>query len=57
MVNMFHVIVSTNSIVQLAIQIKNGIMINSSASIKSIVRAKKIIVRFLAHVYVRKANI
>ena len=57
MVNMFHVIVSTNSIVQLVIQIKNGIMINSSASIKSIVRAKKIIVRFLAHVYVRKANI
>ena len=57
MVNMFHVIVSTNSIVQLAIQIKNGIMINFSASIKSIVRAKKIIVRFLAHVYVRKANI
>ena len=57
MVNMFHEIVSTNSIVQLAIQIKNGIMINSSASIKSIVRAKKIIVRFLAHVYVRKANI
>ena len=57
MVNMFHVIVSTNSIVQLAIQIKNGIMISSGASIKSIVRAKKIIVRFLAHVYVRKANI
>ena len=54
---MFHVIVSTKSIVQLAIQIKNGIMINASASIKSIVRAKKIIVRFLAHVYVRKASI
>ena len=38
---MFRVIVNENSIVQLAIQIKNGIMINVNASVKSIVRAKE----------------
>ena len=34
---MFDAIVNTNSIVQLAIHIKNRIMINANASVKSIV--------------------
>ena len=40
-------IVNENSIVQHAIQIKNQIMINANASVKNIVRAKKIIVGIL----------
>ena len=40
-------IVDANSIVKHGIQIKHGIMININASIKRIVRAKKIIVRIV----------
>ena len=38
-------------IVQHVIQIKNEIMINASASVKSVAFAKKIIVGILAHVF------
>ena len=48
---MFHVIVNANSIVQLAIQIKNEIMINANASVKAIVQAKKVIVGILAYAF------
>ena len=40
-------------IVQHVIQIKNRKMVNFPASAKSITHAKKIIVRILAHVFVR----
>ena len=53
----FHVIVNANSVVQHVIQIKTGIMINVKASVKSIVRAKNIIVEILAHVFVRIVSI
>ena len=46
-IHIFHVIVDANSIVKHGIQIKHGIMININASIKRIVRAKKIIVRIV----------
>ena len=55
--NIFHVIVNARSIVQHVIQIKNGIMINVNVNVKIIVRAKKIIVRILAHVFVRIGSI
>ena len=45
-------ILKANSIVQLTIQIKNGIMINVNAGVKSIVHAKKIMFGILAHVFV-----
>ena len=38
-------------------QIKNGTMINANASLKNIVRPKKIIVGILAHVFVEMASI
>ena len=50
-------IVDRNSIVQHAIQIKHGIMININESVKSIIRTKKIIVGILAHVIVRTVGI
>ena len=50
-------IANANSIVQLAIQIKNGIMILVNASVKSIVSAKMVIVGILAHVFAEMANI
>ena len=50
-------IANANSIVQLAIQIKNGIMILANASVKSIVSAKMVIVGILAHVFAEMANI
>ena len=49
--------VNANSIVQHAIQIKNEIMINANASIKSIACAQKIIVGILAHVFARMVRI
>ena len=52
-----HVIVNANSIVQHLIQIKNGIIININASVKSIVRPKQIIVQILGHVFVKIAGI
>ena len=50
----FNVTVNENSIVQLAIQFKNGItkLVNVNVRV-----AKRIIVGILAHVFVRKASI
>ena len=51
-------ILCANSIVQHVIQIKNGIMINVSVSVKIIVHAKKkIIAGILAHVFVKILSI
>ena len=46
-------IVNANSIVQHPIQIKNEIIINVNASIKSIIHAKKITAGILAGAFVR----
>ena len=46
-----------NSIVQLAIQIKNGIMKHVNVSVEIILHTKKIIVGILAHVFVRMLSI
>ena len=48
-------IVNANSIVQYVIKIKNGII--NHVNVKIIVRAKKIIVGILAHVFVRVLSI
>ena len=53
---MLHVILNAHSIVDPAIQVKNGIMINANASVKVIVPAKWIIARILAHVFLRIAT-
>ena len=50
-------IINTNSIVQHVIQIKNDIMKRVNVSVKIIVRARKIIVGILAHLFVRIASI
>ena len=55
--NIFNVTVNENSIVQHAIQIKNGIMKHVNVNVKIIVSAKKIIVGILAHAFVRTASI
>ena len=55
--NIFHVIVNANSIAQHVVQIKNGIIINANANVKSISRAKKIIVGILPHVFVSTVGI
>ena len=47
---------NANSIVQLAIQIKNGIMKHGNVSVKIIIHTKNIIVEILAHVSVKKAG-
>ena len=52
-----YVTVNGNSIVQPTNQTKNAIMINATASVKQIVRAKKIIVWILAHIFVRVETI
>ena len=52
-----YVIVNGNSIVQPTTQTKNAIMINATASVKQIVRAKKIIFGILAHIFVRVKTI
>ena len=46
-----------NSIVHLAIQIKNGIMKHINVTVKIIVRAKNIIDGILTHVFARIASI
>ena len=58
LLNIFHVIVNANSIVQIAIQIKNETKITKLANVdvKIIIRAKKIIVGILAHVFMRKES-
>ena len=53
----FHAIVNVNSVVQHVIQIKSGIMRHIDVSVKIIVRAQKIIVWILAHVFMRMVNI
>ena len=45
-------IVNASSEVQHIIQIKSEIMMNANASVKNIVRAKKIMVGILSHVFV-----
>lgn len=55
-----HILCNTanaNSTVQHVIQVKNGIMINVSISVKSMMRAKQDIVGILAHVFVRTLDI
>ena len=46
-----------NAIVQLAFQIKNGIMKHVHVSVKVIVHARKIIVGILAHVFLKMVSI
>ena len=55
--NIFHEIVKANSIAQYVIQIKNGIIKHDNMNVKIIVLAKKIIVRIIAHVFVRIVSI
>ena len=55
--NIFHAIANANSIIQLSIQIKNGIMKHVNVSVKIIAHAKKIIVGILAHAFVRMISI
>ena len=56
--NIFHIFYNANSIVQYAIQIKNGIIKNVNANVKIIIHAKKkIIVGIIAHVFVRIVSI
>ena len=55
--NTFHVIVNTNSIVEHVIQIKNGTKNLVNVNVKIIVPTKNIIVRILAHVFVRITSV
>ena len=55
--NMFHMIVNAYSIVQHAVQTKNGMMINVNFSLKSVAHAKKIVVGILSHVFARIVGI
>ena len=55
--NIFYVIANANLIVQLAIQIKNGIVKHVNVSVKIIVHVKNITVGILAHVFVRMIGI
>ena len=50
-------IANANSIVQLAFQIKNGVMKHVHVSVKDIVHARKIIVGILAHVFLKIVSI
>ena len=50
--NIFHVIVNANLTAQYVIKIKNGVIKHVNGNVKIIVRAKKIIVGILAHVFV-----
>ena len=52
-----HNLCDSNSIVQYVIQIDNGIIKHVNLSVEIIVHAKKIIVGFLEHVFVRIASI
>ena len=54
LLNIVHVAVNTNLIVQHVIEAKNGItIINANVIVKSIARAKKIKIGIAAHVYLR----
>ena len=57
MTEQFSCTVNSNSIVQRAIRIKNGIIKHVNVNVKIIVSAKKIIVGILAHVFVRVVSI
>ena len=50
-------IANENSIIQLAIQTKNGIMKHFNDSVKVIVHAKNIIIGILTHIFVRMVSI
>ena len=49
--------VTANSIVQHAIQIKNGIIKHVIVNVKIILHAKKVILGILAHVFVRIVSV
>ena len=51
--NKFHAIANANSILELAIQIKKGIIDYVNVSVKILVNAENVIVGILAHVFVR----
>ena len=55
--NISHVIVNANSIVQCVIQINNGIVKHVNVNVKIILRARKIKVGILAHVFVKIVSI
>ena len=57
LVNIFHVIVNVNLIVQLAIQVKNGIIKHVNVNVKIMAHGKMIIVGILAHPFLRMASI
>ena len=50
--NMFHVTVNANAIVQLAFQVKNGIIKLVNVNVKIIVHAKRIIVGILGYGFI-----
>ena len=54
---MFNMIANANLIIQLAIQIKNGIMKHANVSVKIILHTKTFIVETLAHALVKMVNI
>ena len=54
---MYNVIENANSVVQIAIQIGNGITKVVNVNLKVIVHAKEIIVGTLPHVFVRMASL
>ena len=55
--NIFHVTANANSIVQVAIEIKNGVMKHLNVNKKIIARANRIIVGIPAHAFKRIASI
>ena len=55
--NIFHEIVNANSIVQHAIENKDGIRKHVDMNVKIIINVKKILVGILAHVFVRIISI
>ena len=55
--NTLHGIVNGNSIVQLVIEVENGMIKHVTLSIKIIVHAKNIIVGILAHVFLMVPSI
>ena len=55
--NVFHVIVNANSIVQILIQIINGIRKLVNVNVKYIVHAKKIIIGILTRIFMRITSI
>ena len=54
---MFNMIANANLIIQLAIQIKNGIMKHANVSVKIILHTKTFIAEILAHALVKMVSI